>query len=135
MVSAVAAFHQRDGGGADVAANGSAISGCGDNVARQSSGRSLAVRAGNCHYPPRKKLSGQFNFANHVFAESPCLHQRRRIGRHAGAYHNQILPSESALAVSSRLDCDAVIEQCRNLIFQLVLRLAVRNGNPRAFRL
>jgi len=30
---------------------------------------------------------------------------------------------------------DALVEQCRNLVFQLVFRLGVRNRDPRAFGL
>jgi hypothetical protein len=42
---------------------------------------------------------------------------------------------ESALAMSAGFDRDALVEQHRNLVFQLVLGLGIGNGNPRPFGL
>ncbi len=80
-------------------------------------------------------MGGQLNFANDVFVEGARLNQRRRVGGDSGAYYDEILPTEGALAMPARFHRNALVEQHRNLVFQLILGLRVRNSNPRAFSL
>ena len=78
---------------------------------------------------PRQKLRRQFDLADHRLAQSTRLHQRRRVYRHARADHDKVLPAKGALAVSAGFDCNAVVEQHRNLFAELILRLGIGNRN------
>ena len=98
-------------------------------------GGGLAVRSGDRDDGAGQKLRRQFNLADHRFAESTRLHQRRRIHRHAGADHDQILSAKRAVAVAAGLNRDAVIEQHRDFVAQFVAALGVGNGDPRPVRL
>src|SRR5579863_7363291 len=59
---------------------------------------------------------------------------RRRVRWHSGAHYDEILAAESTLSMPARLHCDALIEQYRNLVFQLVLGLGVGDGHACAPR-
>src|SRR5580692_10467458 len=99
------------------------MSGCRDNLARQSRGCGLAVGTSDRDYSSGEKLSCQFDFTNDVFAKGTRLNQRRRIRWDAWAHHDEVLTAESALSMPTRLHRDALIEQHGNLVFQLVLGL------------
>jgi hypothetical protein len=57
------------------------------------------------------------------------MHQLRDVEGNPRADHDQVLIAKSALAVLSGFDADAVIEQHRNLIAQLLGRLGVGHGD------
>ena len=84
-----------------------------DNFTRQRRGRRLAVGTGDGHDVPGQETGRQFDFANHRFAQSTSLNQRRRIHGNAGTDHDQVLSAKCALAMAASLDRDAMIEQER----------------------
>ena len=105
------------------------------DFANKRGGSGLAVRSGDGHDRAGQELRRKFDLANHRLAEGPRLHQRRRIHGHAGAYHDQVLASKSAVAMPAGLHRDAVIEQHGNLVAQFVPTLGVRDGDLRSMRL
>ena len=106
-----------------------------NDLAGQGRGRGLAVRSGDGHDWPGQELRGEFDFADHGFAKSARLHQRRRVHGNARTDHDQVLSAKRALAVASGFDGDAVIEQHGNFIAQFVSALGVGDGDARAMRL
>ena len=101
----------------------------GEDLARQSRGRGLAVRTGDGDDVAFQEVRRQFHFADHRNAASARLNQLRNIERHAWADHDQVLIAKGALAVLSGLNADAVIEQNRNLLAKLLRRLRVGDGD------
>jgi hypothetical protein len=103
------------------------MSGSRDNLARQSRGCGLAVGTSDSDYSSGEKLGRQFDFTNDILAKGTRLNQRRRIRGNAWAHDDEVLTAESALSMPARLHGNALIEQNRNLVFQLVLGLGVRD--------
>ena len=108
-------FNQRNGRRADVSANYSRTSGRGDNFARQSGGRCLAVRPRDGNDRAGEEPRCQFDLADYRLTSRPRLNQGRCIYRNAGTNHDQILFPESAFPMSARFDDDAMVEQKRDL--------------------
>ena len=119
---------QRDGWGADVAADHGGESARRYNLTRQRGSRGLAIRTSDGHNFLRQKSARQFDLADHGFAQGAGLDKRWRIHRNPGAHHDEVLSPECTLAVSAGLNRDAMIEQNRNFLPKLLLRLCVRYG-------
>ena len=92
--------------------------------------RGLAVGAGDGQDLALQKTRGQFQLADHRAAEVAGLHQFRRIQRHAGAHHDQVLAAEGQQAVAAGLHHDALFEQRRNLLWPATRPSECRKPSP-----
>ncbi len=63
-----------------------------------------------------QEARGQLDFADDRNAEAARVLQRSDIAGNAGAYHNQILIAEGALAVLAGFHRNAAVEQRRNFV-------------------
>ena len=103
-----------------------------DDFARQRRGRGLAVGAGDGNDLAFEEARRQFYLADDWDAQGARLHQLRNIERHARTDHDQVLIAEGAFAMLSGFHGYAVVEQQRNFVTKLLLRLGVGDGDPGA---
>ena len=102
-----------------------------NNFTRQRGGRGLPVGAGDGDDLAFEKARSQFHLADDGDTQRTRLHQLRNIEGHARTDDDQVLIAEGAFAMLSGLDGDAMIEQQRNLVTELLLRFGVGDGHPR----
>jgi hypothetical protein len=61
-------------------------------------------------------LCGEFDFADHGFAQRASLHERWSVDGDARADNDQILAAKSSIAVAAGLYGNAVIEEHRDFV-------------------
>ena len=121
-----------DGRRSDISADQRLTASSRNNFARQRRGRGLPVGAGDGDDLAFEEARREFHLADDRNAQRACLHQLRNIEGHARTDHDQVLIAEGAFAMLSGFDGDAMIEQQRNFVTELLRRFGVGDGNPRA---
>ena len=102
-----------------------------ENLARQTGGCRLAIRAGYGHNFAGKKFRRELNFTDDGLPKRPRLGDRFGVHGNARAYYDQILIVKCALAMTAGFDRNPLIEQCGNFFSELIFRLRIRDGNQR----
>src|SRR5579872_5032861 len=105
------------------------------NLARQRGRGSLPVRPCNRNHRTWQKLRRKLDLPYHALAERARMHQRRRIHGNSRAHYDEILASKCAIAMSSSLDGDPVVEKNWDLIAQFITALCVGNSDLCPMRL
>src|SRR5579863_5908037 len=83
--------HPRDKRSPDVSRNDGWDARTFKNMTGKGSCGGLTIRAGDGHQPPAQKSPGQFYLAPNRNSRATCGRKMRQRGRHARAWHDQVL--------------------------------------------